>query len=108
MQRTLNSFDSKERANNIIIAGLTEKDIEMGDLHLKRDTDKVKYLLKQINVDENIINDPSKLLRIGPGNDGDKRRFLKVTLNDNGTCENIMRNAPKLKPLGAPIKEASG
>ena len=103
MQRALNSIDSKDRANNVIMLGLTEEDMTVDGILLSGDAEKIKFIFRKINIGENIINLPSTSQRIGRDINGEKRRALKIILKDYDTREIIMENARKLKAFGDPL-----
>ena len=101
MQRSLNAIDSKERANNIIISGMTENEIKTVDSSLYEDVAKIKMLFQKIGITGDIPKLPFTAQRIGKET-GEKRRMLKVVLKDYDTREVIISNASKLKKLVAP------
>ena len=101
MQRALNSIDSKDRANNVIMLGLTEEDMTVDGILLSGDAEKIKFIFRKINIGENII--PSTSQRIGRDINGEKRRALKIIFKDYDTREIIMENAWKLKAFGNPL-----
>jgi chaperonin cofactor prefoldin len=102
MQRVINSIDSKERSKNIMISGLSEEDIRTDTALLPNDLSKVNLIFKKIGIDDTIINNASQLQRIGKDPNNEKRRFLKVTLPDYNTREQIIKNAHNLKNLNEP------
>ena len=101
MQHALNSLDSKERAKNIIIAGLSEENIDSENITFAGDANKVSFLLEKMNLDPAIVNN-AKLERLGTDTTGSKRRFIKFELPDKNIREKIIKETPKLKDLPAP------
>ena len=104
IQRALNTIDSKERSKNIIIWGLTEDAITIDGVTLSNDMAKTKFIFKTIGLSESVTELPFTLHRIGKET-GEKRRSLKIILKDNKIREIIMKNAPKLKNLSAPLNK---
>ena len=104
MQRALNNMDSGERSKNIIVSGLTEKDITIpNEPVLKTDQEKIQFILRKINVNDVDVNN-CQFHRIGKEVD-DRSRMLKINLNDKVKREVIMAKAPELRKLDEPLKK---
>ena len=105
LQKSLSSIDAKERANNVIIAGLSEESMQVNNENLTNDSDKVKYILKSIKLNENIACCPLNISRIGSDNNNEKKRFLKVTFDNNKLREDVIKNSHNLKELAPPLNK---
>ena len=107
MQRSLNRVDGHTRSNNVIITGLSEKDIKTkfngNDIILKNDTSKVKHLLSLIRCNSFSADELEQfeIERIGKPRDG-YSRAVKVKLASTNKRNVFMENAKGLKTLGEP------
>ena len=104
MQRALNSIDAKDRAKNVIVSGLLEEDMLVGQVFLSGDMAKMKFIFEKIGIDQGILNGVS-MNRIGNDINAEKRRFLKITLKDYESREQIIKNAPKLKDVDEALRK---
>ena len=102
MQRALNSVDSKERSRNIIVAGLPEDDITTNNVSYSGEKNKIAFLLEKMGLDTNLVEDPTKMERLGNDTTGSKRRFIKLEFDEKTTRESVIKEAPKLKDLPEP------
>ena len=103
MQRALNSIDSKDRQNNLIVSGLTENVMELNDGNLLTDdSEKINYLLNRLGIEKEIHGFTT--LRIGKETI-QKRRMLKLIVKDNKSREVIMKNSFKLKDCEEPFSK---
>ena len=104
MQQAINAIDSKERAKNLIIAGLTENPIQLEESLLTDDYEKIRVLLDKIGLHQSVYSAIISVERIGKES-SEKRRMLKVVLGDNTTRETIISHAKNLKDLEEPWKK---
>ena len=102
MQKALNRIDSVERADKLMVFGLSEEKITTDDGVLDSDEKKVQYILSKIGVTDATpeIVGAFEYQRIGKINNKGRPRVLKVDVVDKNLREAIIKQAPKLKQCG--------
>ena len=95
-QRFLEFFDGDKRAHNLIITGLTEKDLVINE-NVKFDSDdkKLDYVFTTIDSDPACIDSIQRLGEVKP--QATRPRPLKVTLKNKRDRRPVIENAKKLK-----------
>ena len=105
MQKSLNFIDGRRRANNVIITGIPENDINVKDddgneILLANDVSKVKYLIKLIRCNYFTVEEIEQfgIERIGKQRTG-YNRIVKIKLHSTDHRNAFMENAKNLKTL---------
>ena len=104
MQSSLTTIDAQKRNTNIIISGLPEQNLELGNGEtLTNDEEKVKSLFDEMGVPENAIDDPDELeiTRIGERK-GNSIRLIKVNLKSKPKRDAVLEKSSTLKQKAAP------
>lgn len=98
MQSSLNRIDSDKRITNIMVSGLSEKDITDNEKELKSDTEKVQRLFEVMGIDAATKSSvPTfQMSRIGQPNDS-ATRLLKVNVKSKEVRDSILEKAKDLK-----------
>ena len=106
MQRVMNGYDSNVRAKNIMIAGLSEQNITVGEVELTNDIDKVEIILKEIGVEDITHQNVAEFqyTRIGEPV-AEQNRYLKVNVHNKEIRDKIIEKSPALKTMNEPLKK---
>jgi hypothetical protein len=99
-QQSLNRIDSGERDMNIIITGLTEKEIKVNNITLKDDSEKIAAVMREIGAD---FPDNHRMVRLGKENNNPNfHRAIKLTLANKEERDKILKKARALKDKHEP------
>lgn len=99
-QKYLESQEAAKRASNIIMTGVSEQDMQIGDNLYENDEDKVKRVLDEINQGTVEVRECT---RLGVPKTTHARP-LKVTLKNGQDRAAILANSNELKDKGEPLK----
>ena len=104
MQSSLNAIDASKRNTNIIISGLPEQNIELGNGEtLTNDEEKVKSLFNEMDVPGDTVDTDEELeiSRIGTQK-GNSIRLVKVNLKSKSKRDAVLEKSSTLKQKTAP------
>ena len=107
IQKSLNQIDNVNRANNLIISGLPEENIEIDDENtLEDDKNKLNYLLNSIGLGDITRDNADNFVieRIGKRGERNTTRLVKVNIGDSELRNMIKEESKKLKLLRSPWK----
>ena len=97
-QRVLSQLDAVERNCNIIITGLSEKDVVQEESVYKTDSEKVNEIFNKLNLP---LLKGNKCLRLGKPS-ANYNRVLKVNVISKGSRDSILEKSKSLKDMGEP------
>ena len=100
MQKSLNKIDSNDREKNLMISGLPEDEIQIDDVTLSNDNEKVIKMFNLIDIE----GGPWNVERIGKQPTNGKTRIAKVMFPDKESRDKAAEQSMKLKDLGEPWK----
>ena len=92
-------MDADERNCNIIITGLSEKDVVQEESVYKTDPEKVNEILNKLNLP---LLKGNKCLRLGKPS-ANYNRVLKVNVISKGNRDSILEKSKSLKDMGAMV-----
>ena len=103
MQSSLNKLDGDVRENNIMVAGLTETDVDLGNgTKLTSDSDKMRHILYLIDATEAKV-DEYTTERIGKQR-SDRPRVVKINTGSKEQRNMLLAKTRLLKQKTAPWK----
>ena len=101
MQKSLNKIDNTDREKNLMISGLPEERIQVDNVWLESDTEKVDKMFSLIEVE----GGPWNVERIGRQPTNGKTRIAKVVFTDKEKRDKAAEQSSKLKELEEPWKK---
>ena len=101
MQKSLNKIDNNDRERNLMISGLPEEQIEVNDVLLQSDNEKVAKMFSLLEIE----GGPWNVERIGRQPTNGKTRISKVIFPDKETRDKAAEQSIKLKDLQEPWKK---
>merc|ERR1712096_217172 len=94
-------IDNNDRDRNMIISGLPEEQIQVDDVSLDTDTQKVTKMFSLIEID----GGPWNVERIGKQPTNGKTRMAKVVFPDKESRDKAVQQSIKLKDFVEPWKK---